>query len=142
MAGKASMTSKTGERTITDTFVQTGVDLKAFVRTRVEILITEVSEKGHVFKLVVALAGVSLVFLLTGYALFIVALVATVANLLRSTSLAWIFSCLIVAFLTSTLGVAAGYWARRSLLLRGFVPTKTLAVLKEDKRWLQAEMKN
>ena len=117
-------------------------ELKQFIETRFALLKAEVSEKLQTLKIAAPLAAVGILFLVTAYLLFTMALVGLVLAFLPTSPYRWCFAFLAVAILWSILGGISAYFAKREFEVKGLLPQKTIAVLKGDKLWIQSEVKN
>jgi uncharacterized membrane protein YqjE len=117
------------------------VELTEFVDTRLAILKTELQEKWRTLKIAFPLAVVGLVLLGTAYLLFTLAAVALVAAFLPDSPYRWCLAFLAVAGLWTVLGGIAAYFAKREFATKEMLPRKTIEVLKQDKLWIQAEVK-
>ena len=118
------------------------VELKEFTQTRFKLFTTELQEKIKTLKIAAPLAGLAALLLLTAYLLFTVALVGLVLAFFDHSPYRWFFASGIVAVFWTVLGGITAYFAAREFELKRLVPTKTLAVLKGDKMWIQSEAKN
>jgi uncharacterized membrane protein YqjE len=80
--------------------------------------------------------------LLTAYLLLTLALVGLVLAAVPDNPYRWAIAFACVGVLWTILGAGAGYFAYRELQLKGLMPKRTVEVLKEDKVWIQSEVKN
>jgi uncharacterized membrane protein YqjE len=121
-------------------------DMKAefveFVQTRITMLRAELQEKWKTAKVAIPLAILALVFLGTAYLLLTGALVGLVVAAFPQSAYRWFFAFIIVAVFWAILGAAAAYFAKREFELKSMMPKRTIEVLKGDKLWIQAEVKN
>jgi len=117
-------------------------ELRQFVETRVQMLKSELQEKLGTLKVAAPLVVVAIILLGTAYVLFTLALVGLISVAFSYTAYRWCFAFLIVGGLWSLLGAVAGYFARREFRSKSLAPRKTLEILKEDKIWLQKEVRN
>jgi len=117
-------------------------ELKEFLSTRLTLLRAELREKAETLKIALPLAAVSLVLIGTAYLLLTLALVALVFALLPESPFRWFLGFLSVGVLWAILGGTAAWSAIRELELRGLIPRKTIRVLKDDKVWIQSEVRN
>ncbi len=116
-------------------------ELKEFVATRVALLRAEIREKvQHVRLAVPALVG-GLVLVATGWLLFTAFLVCAIANAFAPLVWRYAIACLIVAALYSIGGCLALFFGWRQVKETGVTPEHTIRTLKEDKIWLQTEVK-
>lgn len=116
-------------------------ELLDFVQTRVTMFKVELQEKVRVVKAAAPLAVIGAVFLLTAYLLFTLALVALVFAFLTDNEYRWCIAFAAVGVLWLILGGIAAYMAKRELEVKGLLPKRTVEVLKEDKMWIQSEVK-
>ena len=116
-------------------------ELKEFADTRIRMLKTELREKLSHLKIAAPLAAIGVVLVSTAYFLMTLALVAVVATFINS-PYRWFFAFLGVGVLWVLIGGAALYVAKREFELNRLMPKKTIEVLKDDKAWLQREVRN
>ena len=116
-------------------------ELQDFAQTRITMLKVEVQEKLKVMKAAAPLAVLGALLLITAFLLFSLALVALVFAFLPDNEYRWFFAFLAIAVLWSVVGGIAVYMAKRELEVKGLLPKKTVEVLKEDKLWIQSEVK-
>lgn len=116
-------------------------EVQDFVQTRLTMLKVELKEKARTLKAAAPLAVMGGLLLFTAFLLFTLALVALVFAGLPDNAYRWFLAFLAVAVLWSILGVLAAYLAKRELEVKGLLPKRTVEVLKEDKLWIQSEVK-
>ena len=129
-------------RSLTATLAELKSELLDFVDTRIELLKSELREKMKVVKAAAPLGAVGLLLLVTAYLLFTMALVALVVVAFQGNPYRWFFAFSIVGFAWAVLGGIAVYFAKRELEMTTLMPQKTIEILKGDKIWIQAEVKN
>lgn len=129
-------------RRVTEILAEMRVELVDFVETRVRILRAELREKWRAAKGAIPLVIIAAVLLGTTFLLVTGALVGLVVAAFPQSVYRWFFACIIVAFFWGVLGLAAAYFAKRELEGTGLLPKRTLEVLKGDKVWIEAEVKN
>lgn len=117
-------------------------ELKEFLQTRIAMLRKELSERLRVLKVAGPLAAIAMLFLSTAYLLFTLTLVGLVVAFLRDNPYRWCVAFLAVALLWTIVGGIAGYFARRKFQIKELLPRDTINVLKEDKIWIQSEVRN
>lgn len=117
-------------------------ELKEVVQTRLAMLRKELSERLRVLKATGPLAAFAVVFLSTAYILFTLSLVGLVVAFLRENPYRWCLAFLAVALLWTIVGGTAGYLAWRKFQIKELLPTDTINVLKEDKIWIQSEVRS
>ncbi len=129
-------------RTLAGTLAEMKVELLDFLDTRIELLKTELQEKGKILKAAAPLGALGALLLATAYLLFTLALVSLVVVAFQENPYRWFFAFLIVAFAWTVFGGIALYFAKRELEMTTLLPQRTIEVLKGDKIWIQAEVKN
>jgi uncharacterized membrane protein YqjE len=129
-------------RRVSEILTEMRAELVEFVQTRITMLRTELSEKWKTAKVAIALAGVAALFLGTAFLLFTAAVVGLVLAAFPNSIYRWFFACIIVAVFWGIPGAAAAYFAKREFELRSMLPKRTIEVLKGDKLWIQAEVRN
>lgn len=117
-------------------------ELKEFIQTRMAMLRKELSERFRVLKVAGPLAAIAMVFLSTAYLLFTLSLVGLALAFLRDNPFRWCLAFLAVALLWTIVGGIAGYLAWRKFQIKELLPKNTFNVLKEDKIWIQSEVRN
>ncbi len=117
-------------------------ELVEFVTTRFVIFKTEMQEKVRTLKTAAPLGIAAAVLLLTAYLLFTLAIVGLLVAAFASNPYRWFFAFLAVAVAWTILGGMAAYLAKRELEIKGLMPKRTIEILKGDKLWMQAEVKN
>jgi uncharacterized membrane protein YqjE len=117
-------------------------ELKDFIQTRVAMFKAELKEKVRMLKAAAPLAAIGLVLLLTAYLLLTLAVVGLVLAAVPNNPYRWAIAFACVGLLWGILGAGAAYFAYRELQLKGLMPKRTVEVLKEDKVWIQSEVKN
>jgi uncharacterized membrane protein YqjE len=122
-------------------FAEMKQELQDFVQTRVTMFKVELQEKVRVMKAAAPLAVIGAVLLLTAYLLFTLALVSLVFAFLPDNAYRWCIAFAAIGVLWLILGGIAAYMAKRELEVKGLLPKRTVEVLKEDKMWIQAEVK-
>jgi uncharacterized membrane protein YqjE len=129
-------------RRVADILAEMKAELVEFVQTRITMLRTEVSEKWKTAKVAIPPIGLAALSLGTAFLLLTGALVGLVVAAFPHNIYRWFFACIIVAFFWGVLGAAAAYFAKREFELKSMVPRRTLEVLKGDKLWIEAEVRN
>lgn len=129
-------------RSLTSTLTEMKIELLDFLDTRIELLKTELQEKGKILKAAAPLGALGALLLVTAYLLFTLALVSLVVVAFQDNPYRWFFAFLIVAFAWAVFGGIAVYFAKRELEMNTLLPQRTIDVLKGDKIWIQAEVKN
>lgn len=122
-------------------FAEMKQELQDFVQTRVTMFKVELQEKVRVMKAAAPLAVIGAMLLLTAYLLFTLALVSLVFAFLPDNAYRWCIAFAAIGVLWLILGGIAAYMAKRELEVKGLLPKRTVEVLKEDKMWIQSEVK-
>jgi uncharacterized membrane protein YqjE len=135
-------TAATETRGVVDLLNGMKEETKQFVRTRVDLLKSELQTKLPTLKTAAMLSVAGILFLATAYFLLTGALVALIAVLLQNNDYRWVFAFLAVAILWSALAALALYFAKRQFELKGVVPRRTIEVLKGDKIWMEKEARS
>jgi uncharacterized membrane protein YqjE len=128
-------------KNVTTLLTEMKQEIQAFVQTRLTMLKVELQEKVRTLKAAAPLAAVGVLLLLTAFLLFTIALVALVWVALPDNAYRWFLAFLAVAVLWTILGGISAYLAKRELEVKGLLPKRTVEVLKEDKLWIQSEVK-
>lgn len=129
-------------RSFASILTDTKQEMVEFVDTRITMLKAEMSEKASMLKAAAPLAVVGLTMLATAYMLFTLALAGLIVAFLPGNPFRWAIAFAAVAVLWTIIGGVAAYFAKRQFEGRELMPSRTLGVLKQDKVWLQAEVKN
>ncbi len=129
-------------RNLTSLLAEIRDEIRDFLQTRISMLKTELREKSSNLKTAAMLGATGLLLLSTAYLLITLAVVGLVAIAFPSNPYRWFFAFLIVGVLWMIFGGIAAYLAKRELEVRGVLPKRTIEVLKEDKLWVQTEVKN
>ncbi|HSY65949.1 MAG TPA: phage holin family protein [Terriglobales bacterium] len=129
-------------RSIGATLAEMKIELLDFLDTRIELLKTELREKGKILKAAAPLGGLGALLLGTAYLLFTLAVVSLVVVAFQDNPYRWFFAFLIVGFAWAVFGGIAVYFAKRKLETETFLPQRTIEVLKGDKIWIEAEVRN
>jgi uncharacterized membrane protein YqjE len=122
-------------------FAEMKQELQDFVQTRVTMFKVELQEKVRIIKAAAPLAVIGAMLLLTAYLLFTLALVSLVFAFLPDNAYRWCIAFAAIGVLWLILGGIAAYMAKRELEVKGLLPKRTVEVLKEDKMWIQSEVK-
>ena len=130
------------ERRLAEILAEMRAELIEFVQTRISILRTELSEIWKTAKVAIPLVGLATLLLGTAFLLLTGALVGLVEAAFPQSIYRWFFACIIVAFFWGVLGAAAAYFAKREFEIKSMAPRRTLEVLKADKLWIEAEVRN
>jgi len=129
-------------RTVGSILSDTKEELKDFLETRIAMLRTELGEKMAMLKAAAPLAVVGALFLLTAYMLFSLGLVGVIVALLHENPYRWCIGFFAIAVLWGIVGGICAYMAMREFQVKELMPKRTMQVLKEDKMWLQSEVRS
>jgi len=133
--------SGNGERNLAAVVAEISEELKSFYVTRIEMFKSEIRESVRDLKAALPLMIMAAVLLGTAYLLLTLALVALIALAFMGNAYMWFFSFLIVGALWLIMGGILALFALNRLRKHGFVPKKTVEVLKADKEWFQSEVR-
>jgi uncharacterized membrane protein YqjE len=128
-------------KNLTELLVEMKHELRDFVQTRITMLKVELQEKAKTLKTAAPIALIGILLLLTAYLLFTLAVVALVFGALPDNAYRWCLAFVAVAVLWSLLGGVAVYFAKRELEVKGLLPRRTVEVLREDKLWIESEVR-
>ncbi|HXS76613.1 MAG TPA: phage holin family protein [Terracidiphilus sp.] len=131
-----------GGRTVGSILSDTKEELREFLETRITMLRTELGEKMAMLKAAAPLAVVGILFLLTAYMLFSVGLVGVIVALMPENPYRWCIGFFAIAVLWGIVGGICAYMAMREFQMKELMPKRTMQVLKEDKLWLQSEVRS
>jgi ABC-type multidrug transport system permease subunit len=109
-------------------------ELKEFIDTRLQMLMSEMKQKTTMLKMVVPMLIVAAALGWVGFLLLTIALVSAIAALIG-----WGWSFLAVGLLYVIVAGATGFMAWREFQAEGVAPNRTIKVLKQDQIWLQNE---
>jgi len=127
------------ERSLAAVLAETKEEIKEFIRTRVQLLRSEVDQKLRIWKYSVPLLLLAAGLLLMGALVLTFAFVALIRAWFLPSQYAWLWAGLIVAALYFLTGAAVGWFAYGELRAAGVAPKRTLEVLKQDQVWVQNE---
>jgi len=129
-------------RTVGSILSDTKEELKEFLETRIAMLRTELGEKVGMLKAAAPLAIFGIVFLVTAYMLFTLGLVGVIIAFMPENPYRWCIAFFAIAVLWGLIGGICTYMALREFQVKELMPKRTLQVLKEDKMWLQSEVRS
>lgn len=129
-------------RTVGSILSDTKEELKDFLETRIAMLRTELSEKVTMLKSAAPLAVVGILFLMTAYMLFTLGLVGVIVAFMPENPYRWCIAFFAIAVLWGIVGGICAYIAMREFQVKELMPKRTMQVLKEDKVWLQSEVRS
>jgi uncharacterized membrane protein YqjE len=129
-------------RTVGSILSDTKEELKDFLETRIAMLRTELGEKIAILKAAAPLAIVGIVFLVTAYMLFTLGLVGVIVAFMPENPYRWCIAFFAIAVLWGLIGGICAYMAIREFQVKELMPKRTMQVLKEDKLWLQSEVRS
>jgi uncharacterized membrane protein YqjE len=113
-----------------------------FVETRITMLRTELRDAWNTTKAAVPLIAIAAAFLSTAFLLLTGALVGLVLAAFPNSIYRWFFACAIVGFFWGVIGAGAAQFALKKFKLRNIMPIRTMEVLKNDRLWIEAEVRN
>lgn len=128
-------------KNLTELLVEIKQELRDFVQTRITMLKVELQEKAKILKTAAPIALIGILLLMTAYLFFTLAVVALVFVALPDNAYRWCLAFVAVAVLWSLLGGVAVYFAKRELEVKGLLPRRAVEVLREDKLWIESEVR-
>jgi len=131
-----------GGRTVGSILSDTKEELKEFLETRIAMLKAELSDKVAMLKAAAPLAAVGILFLLMAFVLFSLGLAGLIVAFLPENPYRWCIAFFAVAVLWGIVGGLCAYMAMREFQVKELMPKRTMQVLKEDKVWLQSEVRS
>ncbi|HEX6465780.1 MAG TPA: phage holin family protein [Terriglobales bacterium] len=117
-------------------------EAKEFVSTRFEILRQEMKTKLSAWKTAIPLLLLAAICGLAAFIILNAALVAFLAGWFAPSPYNWCYAALIVGFFYVLAGGALYFIGMREFKAEGFVPVRTMRVLKQDQVWLQNEARS
>ncbi len=132
--------AETNGRRLADVLAETKDEIKDFLQTRIQLLISEVREKAQNSKRAALLGGIAAVLGITAFLLLTLAAVGLIAVAFWGSPYAFFWGFLIIGVFYLIIAAMLAIAANRQL--KGFAPNKTIEVLKEDKIWLQSEARS
>src|SRR5215468_9294236 len=132
------------ERPIASSFAELKEDMKSFFQTRVDLLLTELSEKVRAWRTPAILLAIAALLLASSWLALIFSVIAAIhAGIAGSDptgpEYAWLWGGLVVTFLLGLIGALLAIYARATIKSAGLKPTRTLRVLKQDQEWVQKQ---
>ena len=127
------------EKSLATLLTETKTELKEFIRTRLQILLAELKEKGEIWKYGAPLMAGALVILLACWIALSFAFVALIRAWFLPSPYGWVWGALIMAGIYFIAAVSIGWFAYSEIKSVGVAPTRTLTVLKQDQVWIQNE---
>lgn len=116
-------------------------EMKQFAITRINLLRSEMNEKARILKHAVPIIGLATALLTAGWMALTFALIALLQTLFLPSVYAWLWASLIVGGVYMILGAAIARMAVNELKAARLTPTRTLTVLKQDKVWIENEVR-
>jgi uncharacterized membrane protein YqjE len=131
-----------GGRTVGSILSDTKEELKEFLETRIAMLKAELRDKVAMLKAAAPLAAVGILFLLMAFVLFSLGLAGLIVAFLPENPYRWCIAFFAIAVLWGIVGGLCAYLAMREFQVKELMPKRTMQVLKEDKVWLQSEVRS
>lgn len=116
-------------------------EIFTFLHTRVELFRSEFQEAVRGWKEFLPLSLGALIFLGSGFALLTMAFVSLLTVAFWGNPYHWFFAFLIVGIFWAVIGAILGYFAYDIFRKRARFPRKSVEVLREDKIWIQTEIR-
>jgi uncharacterized membrane protein YqjE len=109
-------------------------ELKDFLDTRLQMLMSEMKQKLSVWKLALPMFLIAALIGFIGFVLLSLALVAAIAN-----AMGWGWALLAVGGFYCIAAGGMAFLGYNEIKSEGMAPERTMRVLKQDKIWLQNE---
>jgi uncharacterized membrane protein YqjE len=126
-------------RPLSATISEAKEEFKQFAETRIAMLQAEMKEKMATLKASAPMLVVGGLLAITSFLVLTGALICALHLAFGDSPLAWFLSFLIVGVFYAIVGSVALWYAYTKISDGGFVPARTIKVLKEDRAWLQSE---
>ncbi len=117
-------------------------EIKEFLQTRYQMLVSEMREKLSSVKTAAPLLAAAVLLFLTAFLLFTLFLVSVIAVAFEGNPYAYALGFVIVMVLWSIVGGICAWLAVRELRAQGLAPKRTIKVLQDDKIWIQGEARS
>lgn len=114
-------------------------ELKEFLTTRIQLLRSEMKQKMGGYKAGIPSMAIGLVMLLMTFVLLTGTLVCVIALAFNSTGWGYALSFAIVTVIYGATGAVLALYGWRKIKDAGFVPERTMKVLRQDGVWIQSE---
>lgn len=126
-------------RSLADVLHEAKLELKHFLETRFAMLQSEMSDKLGAIKSAAPMIAVGALMGATAFLVLTGALIIVLAKAFAGTGWGLFLGFAVVGVIYGIFGFAMLFFGYRSLTEKGFVPERTLQVLKDDKVWLENE---
>ena len=114
-------------------------ELKEFLTTRMQLLRSELKQKMGAYKAAIPAMVIGLALLVMTFVVFTGLLVAVIGLAFGSTGWGYALSFAIVTVLYGASGAVLALYGWRKIKEAGFVPERTIKVLRQDGVWIQSE---
>jgi hypothetical protein len=121
-------------RTLAGVINEVKDELKDFLDTRLQMLVSEMKQKLSVWKLALPMFLVAALIGFVGFVLLSLALAAAIAY-----AIGWGWALLAVGGFYCIMAGGIAFLAYSEIKAEGMAPERTIRVLKQDKMWLQNE---
>jgi uncharacterized membrane protein YqjE len=132
----------TRARPISATVNEAKTEFQRFAQTRIAMLQAELKEKKATLKASAPMLVVGGLLAITAFWVLTSALIALLYVAFVGSPYATFWACLIVGLVYAIIGGGALMFGYQNIRKSGLVPERTIKVLKEDKIWLQNEVRN
>lgn len=126
-------------RNLAEVFHEAKVELKQFLETRFAMLQSEMSEKARAIKSAAPLIAIGSLMGATAFLVLTGALITVLAKAFASTGWGLFLAFVVVGAVYAIFGFGMLFFGYRALVEKGFVPDRTLKVIKDDMVWLESE---
>lgn len=127
------------ERSLGEVAAEIKQELQDFIKTRVELLRSELQGKARQLKMALPLLAVGALLAAVALVVLTFALVAAISLAFEGMRSPWALAALIVGGAYLLLGGLAAFVGWRELRTLGRTPERTARVLREDQAWLRRE---
>ena len=126
-------------RNLADVFHEAKVELKEFLETRFAMFQSEMEEKRSAIKSAAPLIAVGALMGATAFLVLTGALITVLARAFAGTGWGLFLAFVVVGVVYGIFGFGMLFYGYRALAEKGFVPDRTLKVIKDDMVWLETE---
>jgi hypothetical protein len=129
-------------RGIADTIREATKELKQFAETRLAMLQAEVKEKTDAIKAAAPMIVIGGLIAATSFLVLTGALIALLWRIIGDTPWAPFLAFAIVGVFYAIVGFGVLLYGYRAITEKGLIPERTINVLKQDKIWLENEVRS
>lgn len=127
-------------RSLADIIMEIKDELKSFFETRLQLFVSEMRETARNSASGAIYGAIALALGWAGFLMLTLAIVALITVAFQGNPFAWFFGFLIVALVWFSVAAMLAFAAVRQF--KNLAPKETIKVLKQDKVWLQNEVRS